>query len=146
MYNEKLIVSTILEYKDSLVNTDNKIVSKLNKIWTDISRELNCDISENALYTLVVKNRFELKDKILNTNSIASISKQNDSRNIDLYKMNTSSNITASTLNESDYNANQIIKIIYEKKELENLIVSKQYARTEKYRPQIRFRKYEILQ
>lgn len=113
LYNEELIVSTILQYKDSLVNIDNKIVSKLSKIWTDISRELNCDISENGLYTLVIKNRFELKDKILNTNNIANISNQDGSCNIDL---STSPNVTASTLNESNYDANHTIKIVFEKK------------------------------
>lgn len=142
LYDEQLVVSTILQYKDRLVSTDNKIISKQNKIWTDISRKLNCGMSENGLYTLVIKNRFKLKDKILNTN-IINISNQDDLCNTNL---STSPNITASTLNTSDYDANHIIKIIFEKKEFENLIVTKQYARTEKYRAQIRFRKYEILQ
>lgn len=132
-----------MQYKDNLVNKDNKVVSKLSKVWTDISRELNCNISENGLYTLVVKSHFQLKDKILNINSTTNTSKQDNSCNIDL---STSPNVSESTLEESNYDANRIIKITFEKKELENLIIMKQYVRTEKYRPQIRFRKYEILQ
>jgi len=112
LYDEKLIVSTILQYKDSLVNVNNKIISKNSKIWTDISRQLNNIISENALYTLTVKNRFGLKDQILNTD-IKQMSKLHVSSDLSCSNMSDSV-----SLNESDNNLNHSIKISFEKVEI----------------------------
>lgn len=141
LHDEELIVSAILKYKENLINTDNKtIVSKNSKIWMTISHQLNNVISTNALYTLTVKNRFGLKDQILGKTYINQISELNVSSDFSSSKISA-----ASPLNESD-DTNYSIKMIFGKSELENLIITKQYTRSEKSRPYIRFRKYEILQ
>jgi len=81
------------------------------------------------LYTLTVKNRFGLKDQILDKHSNIEIT-ENVSCNLNASN-SSNANITSSTLDENNDDINSI-KITFGKTELDNLLVTKQYTRSEK--------------
>lgn len=66
--NEDLIKRTILHYAQDIITSQGKFISKYDKIWTTMSQEIG-RIQPHALYTLVVNNRYNIKNILLNKTS-----------------------------------------------------------------------------
>lgn len=134
--NEEVIRRTLLCYAQEIVTGQGKIISKHNEIWTIISKEIG-HLQPHALYTLVVNDRFNIKSTLLEE-TFGSKSEVNK----DLSKTSSSdastANSSSSTLFPSDEEPERTsllhdkIDVIFKRNECDNLIETKQYARTEK--------------
>lgn len=127
-----------------MVTEAGTIVSKLDDVWEELSREVKGIIEPQPLYTLVVNNRDGVRDLLIPKGRSKAAEVPDDSLNIG--HSSTLDSSTASTaLSVSEENDEQIINITFTKAELEMLMVKTQYSRTEKDRPHLHFREFQIL-
>lgn len=61
-----LVVDAILRYKDEIVLGSDKIISKKNVVWCQISDDLNQQKSAASLYSFVCGNRCGVRDFLIN--------------------------------------------------------------------------------
>jgi len=100
-----------------------------------MSKEIR-QIQPHALYTLVVNNRFNIKSTLLDER----VGLKSEIGNKDLSKTNSLdgsiANSSKTTLRLSDEESgHREINIVFSKSEFDNLVETKQYARTEKKIP-----------
>lgn len=62
--NDELIKNAISNHAQEIVTSEGKIISKHNEIWTTISKEIG-QMKPHNLYTIVVNNRFNIRDTLL---------------------------------------------------------------------------------
>jgi len=145
MLDEEVIKRIIFNYAPEIVTSEGKIISKHNEIWATMSKEIR-QIQPHALYTLVVNNRFNIKSTLLDER----VGLKSEIGNKDLSKTNSLdgsiANSSKTTLRLSDEESgHREINIVFSKSEFDNLVETKQYARTEKKNSKSLFRQYRIL-
>lgn len=124
-------VNIIVTYKDRIISSD-KIVSKNDTIWCDISSSLGGKIMPTSLYTMVTSNTHGIRDKLFGRSHDAN----NSTDNIDISADNinisdtTSLDSSASQYEENTKAINFVITV--PNNEFEELIIFKSYKRTQK--------------
>lgn len=126
------IIDTVVRYKSSIIISDhviNKIVSKHNIIWSEISNALCCRITPASLYTIVSCNRYSIRDKLIGFSKVDTTNSFNlcDNSNLNISD-NTVGEISVESINAESINF--IIQV--SKHEFEDLIVYKSYKRKHK--------------
>jgi hypothetical protein len=122
------IVNTILAYKNRVILLD-KIVSKHEAVWSEISIALSGHLTPASLYSIVSCNRFNVRDKLLNReNANATINESDLSYSSS--NMNDTTSSKNSTLNNSRDKQHINFTIMVSICEFEDLIVLKSYKRT----------------
>jgi len=121
------IINTVLAYKDRIIishhNID-KILSKHNVIWSEISNALCNRITSASLYTIVSCNRYGIRDKLIGRPKVNTTNSFNLSDGSNL-------NISDNTVDEKSMESiNFIIKIPTH--EFEELIVYTSYKRMQR--------------
>lgn len=61
------VIEVLIKYKDDIVLDNYKIISKCDKIWCTLSKEINDIMTSNALYTFVVCNKHNVRDKLMSS-------------------------------------------------------------------------------
>lgn len=130
------IINTILVYKNRIMLSGNKIISKHNTVWTEISVGLGNHISPISLYTMVSCNRYGIRNQLVDR--LKDINAENiEEDNIEEDNINTSNSMD-STYNESSAsidtkNVEPInFTITLARDEFEKLIIFKSYKRMQK--------------
>lgn len=140
--NEEVIKGTIFYHAQEIVTDQGKIISKHNEIWATMSKEIGL-IQPHALYTLVVNNRFNIKCTLLDKTIGLTLEIDKDlskTSSLDVSIANLSKTTSLSSDEEPEH---IIIYVIFDRNEFDNLIETKQYARTEKRK--LPFRQYQVL-
>lgn len=139
--NEEMIKNVVLSHKEEIVY-QNKIISKQNEVWISLSKELK-QISSHALYTLVVNNRFNIKNLLLKNIPTAPMCEETI-EDADCLLNASIASLTETTLSE-ETEGNKL-DIVFDRNEFDNLIEKRQYGRTEKKKATVGFRQYLVLQ
>ncbi|KAB0805433.1 hypothetical protein PPYR_02403 [Photinus pyralis] len=153
--NEDIIKNIVISNKPNIVR-DGKII-KASEIWTTMSREIK-EIAPHALYTLVVNNRYNLKDILLKDTVCEPASKitENVTEGTHTEDTDLDTDSITNTNNDSEpeepfcnvsesSTSSTIIDITFERAEFDDLVEEKQYSRKEKDRKRLEFRKYLVL-
>lgn len=116
------IINTIISFKDRVIVL-NKVTSKCDSVWSDISVSLRSVISPLSLYTIVTCNKYGIRNKLTH-----SVEDTNVTDNGDI--SNTVSDASLSRYSESFEPINFTITITPD--EFEGLIVFKSYKRMQR--------------
>lgn len=142
------IINAILVHKNRIILSD-KIISKYDTVWSEISVALGNRITPVSLYTMVSCNRYGLRDKLVDQHMTSTDNMDvTDNLNISDSINNESSdlNISNSLNNESSVSKNVEpinFTITVSRQEFEELIVFKSYKRMQ--RNKLRSRIWKIL-
>lgn len=63
------VIELLIKYKSQIVIDNGKIISKCDAIWSTLSKQIDCYMTPNALYTFVVRNRYNIRDRLMNISS-----------------------------------------------------------------------------
>lgn len=58
------VVNILLKYKDQIMQDNGKIVSKCDKIWIIIAKDLENCLTPISLYAIVICNRYKIREKL----------------------------------------------------------------------------------
>lgn len=62
------VIEVLIKYKKYVIVLDNyKIISKCDKIWCTLSKEINDIITPNALYIFAVCNKHNIRNKLMSS-------------------------------------------------------------------------------
>lgn len=125
------VINTILVYKNRIILSD-KIVSKHDSVWSEISVALGSRIIPVSLYTMVSCNRYGIRNQLVSC-----------SEDINTDNLNSSEDIVKSSLNDSMGNESSVsidsknvesinFTITVSRYEFEELIVFKSYKRMQR--------------
>ncbi|XP_072748038.1 uncharacterized protein [Anoplolepis gracilipes] len=95
------LIQKVLKYKDMIVTAEGTITPKYDEIWKTISKELGRRMSYSSIYIYVTRNKYKLKDKLMNHSSSA-----------------TSRNVTENVLEETHLQATSFMTTAFD--DLEN--------------------------
>lgn len=134
------VVDIILKFRNEIMLPNNKIVSKSNIIWKEISKMLDLKVSESSLYSVVSCNRYNIRDKLKEVNLTSNVMIESS----DFESVNNSSISINSTFATNNFSQTYDVQI--NKEEYYKLLVEKKCKRSMKTRcaPLIRTRKVLI--
>ena len=68
--DEDTFTAAMLRFQNEIVK-DSKIVSKSSKIWAEISQAIENKLSPSSLYTMVMTNKYFIRNKLLEVNVVS---------------------------------------------------------------------------
>lgn len=116
--DSSIVIDIILKYKEVVLLPNDKIISKTNPIWMQISEELDRKKSSASLYSFVCDNKYGIRD-LLNNRKVDI--KINNSINLN----DSSSTINSTIENDSEENSECVISM--PRQNFDNLIIEKVY-------------------
>lgn len=142
------VIELLINYKNQIIFDNGKIISKCDLICLTLSKQIDDCMTPNALYTFVVCNRYNIRDRLMNTSSDKQNVSNDSMKNEDYNSSNNKSSINESTTSRdsciSQSNTETIFTINIPKNDFQDMIIYKKYRKTDKHNRTIRH--YTVLQ
>lgn len=135
----------LINYKNEIVIENRKIISKCDAIWSTLSKQIDGSMTSSALYTFVVCNRYNIKDRLMNISSDKQNLSNDSTKNEEYNTSKNKSDLSESTTSHDESyqhipqsNAETIFTINIPKNDFQDMIIYKKYRRTDKHNRTIR--------
>jgi len=69
--DKHVTIDILMKYKDRLIVDGQKIISKCDPIWATIAKDLENRLTPISLYTFVLCNKYQVRDKLTDRLSLS---------------------------------------------------------------------------